>query len=100
MAKRNAKWGAVARDSWHFWGDVAAVVWLRSGRIARGGAAGRKEFALMFAEKLPTHCGYVRALASGKGGRSAVGAADLALRHYGPGVSANRKRLAGDQKDR
>lgn len=87
-------WFALGIDTWQLVGDAAAVIWLRSARLAAGGAQGEREARLMVAEKVAASASLGRKLASGKGGHTPEALARTTVAHYGRRVRANRRRLS------
>lgn len=74
--------------------EAAAVVALRSARLARGGTAARAEATLMLSEKIEA-AGHLTVLAlSGRLGFDPGTVLLNTLRFYREGVRANRQRLA------
>lgn len=103
MAKRNpalaptpdyAAWSQLWFDGWALWYDAATVMWLRSARIAGGGALGTRESQRMISEKLAVNGQLAMQLMTG-GLTNPHAAATTAVRTYGRTVRANRRRLEG-----
>ena len=46
-----ADWMNLAGQSWMLWGEAASVIWLRSLKLAGGGASARNEAVRMVSEK-------------------------------------------------
>ena len=47
-----ADWMNLAGQSWMLWGEAASVIWLRSLKLAGGGASARNEAVRMVSEKV------------------------------------------------
>jgi hypothetical protein len=88
-------WFATSLETWALCADAAAVVGLRSAKIARGGAAGAAEAQLMVEEKLRAAATVNAALLTGRYGSDPQRVAEGVLGHYGRAVRANRRRLSG-----
>lgn len=69
-------------------------MWLRSARIAGGGALGTRESQRMISEKIAANGELAMTLMTG-GLTSPHAAATTAVRTYGKSVRANRRRLEG-----
>lgn len=74
--------------------DMSVVIPLRLARIAAGGPRGQQEAARMVQEKLTANAALGMGLLTGSLGTTAEAIAKGTLGHYGPRVSANRKRLS------
>lgn len=89
-----AAWSKLWFDGWALWFDAATVMWLRSARIAGGGALGTRESQRMVAEKAAANAELATLLLTG-GLTTPHAAATTAVRTYGKTVRANRRRLEG-----
>ena len=94
--RRSRKRGAqtLGLNLWMLGMDSAAVIGLRSIKLAMGGAGADKESRLMIAEKLAAAAQLPLVLA-GSAATSPSGVARTAVRHYATKVRANRRRLSG-----
>ena len=92
--KRGNPWIGIGFDAWRLSWEAAAVIGLRTFKIAQGGERARAEADLMVQEKLAAGLALqTRAMSGGLGATpAAVSARTLA--HYQRKVSANRRRLA------
>ncbi len=88
-----AAWTRLAWDGWALWLEASSVVWLRSMRLAAGGAAAEREASRMVSEKLAANWELGMKLLWG-GAVSPEQSAHRSLRHYRSKVRANRRRLA------
>jgi hypothetical protein len=77
------------------WMDAASVVWMRSLRIAQGGAGAAAEAELMVGEKIVAQQELWGKLATGKLGENPLAVTINTTRHLRNRVRANRRRLAG-----
>lgn len=85
----------LAMESWRLWTEASAVMWLRSLRLARGGALGEREARRMIEEKVDANMLLGLALLpSLLTGASPEALARRSMGHYGKRVRANRRRLA------
>lgn len=89
-----AAWSKLWFDGWALWWDAAAVMWLRSARMAGGGALAQREGQRMVAEKAAANAELATMLLTG-GLTSPQAAATTVVRTYGRTVRANRRRLEG-----
>lgn len=88
-----ANWMSLAGQSWLLWGEAASVIWLRSWRLAGGGAPARTEAVRMVSEKMASQVELGMAMmASPLQGPEA--ATRGALHHYRSKVRSNRERLS------
>lgn len=76
-------------------GDAAAVIQLRVAKIARGGAAGKREAKLMVSEKVRAALHIQRALVTGRLGCLPGKVAKATFAYYAGKIRANRRRLEG-----
>lgn len=74
--------------------EAAAVVWLRSLRLAKGGPDGLAEAQLMISEKFAAQQELIARLAAGKLGRTPLAVSAGMTRYVLKGVRANRRRLS------
>lgn len=88
-----ADWYAIGLQAWGLWAEAGMVIWLRSMRIAAGGAAAEREAALMVTEKMAAGMDLAFKMATAAA-PTPEGAARRTMRHYGKLVSANRRRLS------
>jgi hypothetical protein len=86
--------GMLGGDMAALWFEVVSVVWLRSGKIVRGGRGAAAEAELMIGEKIAAHQELATRLATGRLGSTPVAVAANATRYVLRGVRANRRRLA------
>jgi hypothetical protein len=93
MARKQANWFGMGMDAWQLGLDAAQVMWLRTSMIALGGAKAELEAVRMVEEKVAANADFAWLLATGAAGTTPASATRRALRHYGPRVRANRKRL-------
>lgn len=92
--ERLVGWMDLALEGWQLWGEAASVIWLRSWRIAGGGAAGRKEATRMVSEKVSASLELGVAML-GQPLQGPEQATRTSLRHYRSKVRSNHRRLAG-----
>lgn len=90
-------WTRMTMDMWRMWFDAGQVVWLRSMRLAQGGALGERESRRMVSEKLAAPWELAMSLALdprayGKEAPQHVARRSVSL--YGGKVRANRRRLS------
>jgi hypothetical protein len=78
------------------WEEAAAVVWLRSLKLARGGQEGLAEAQLMVSEKFAAQQDLIARFGAGKLGRTPLGVTGGVTRYVLKGVRANRRRLSRD----
>lgn len=90
-----ADWTAATIAAWSLALDAAVVIGLRSGKIAMGGDAARREAALMVSEKIATVVDLQSALLGGRLGTDPLAMTTAVLDVYTRKVRANRKRLIG-----
>lgn len=76
------------------WGEAAAVVWLRSRRLAGGGPEALAEAELMVSEKVAAQQELLQRLAQGRLGKTPLAVTATATRYLLKGVRANRRRLS------
>jgi hypothetical protein len=76
------------------WAEAAAVVWLRSKKLAEGGPGAMAEAELMVTEKIASNQELLARLASGKLGKTPLAVTAKTARYYLTGVRANRRRLS------
>lgn len=82
-------------DSWALGMDAGLVAGLRVMKISAGGPGAAAEARRMVAEKVEAAVGLQMLALTGGLGNSVETAAAGSLKHYGPKVRANRRRLAG-----
>jgi hypothetical protein len=87
-------WISLAFESWRLWAEASMVVWLRTARLAQGGALAQREAARMVSEKWLAAALLGPATLAGRGIATPEGSARKAVRHYRTRVSANRRRLS------
>jgi hypothetical protein len=87
---------ALSCDICALWEDAAAVVWLRSLKLARGGQEGLAEAQLMVREKLTAQQDLIARLGAGKLGRTPLAVTGGVTRYVLKRVRANRRRLSRD----
>jgi hypothetical protein len=93
MYRRNP-WLRVAASAWLLSADAAAVIALRTAKLAGGGAAAGIEARHMISEKLEAVSALQMMALSGALGWSAPAAATKTIAHYRRKVRANRRRLS------
>ena len=94
MPKRsNNGWMTAGFDAWTLGWEAAAVIGLRSIRIAKGGAAAQRETERMVSEKLAATTELQWAMMTGSLGTDPATATRKALAHYRRKVRANARRL-------
>ncbi|MBW8753355.1 MAG: hypothetical protein JF595_04280 [Sphingomonadales bacterium] len=84
----------IGGDLCALWAEAAAVVWLRSKKLAEGGPGGLAEAGLMFTEKFAASQDLLAQLAAGKLGKHPLAVTAKTTRYYLTGVRANRRRLS------
>lgn len=85
---------ALGGDLCALWLEAAAVVSLRSWRLASGGPEAAKEASLMVNEKLAAQQELAARLAAGRLGKSPLAVTAGMTRYVLRGVRANRRRLS------
>jgi hypothetical protein len=95
MPRSKKTWLSLSRDAWALGAESAAVIALRSAKLARGGPAAKAESQRMVAEKVEAARQLQVMALTGALGFTAHGAAKKALKHYRRKVRANRRRLSG-----
>ncbi len=86
-------WMSLAGQSWMLWGEAASVIWLRSLKLAGGGASARNEAVRMVSEKVASQVELGMAMMANPTQSPEV-AARASLQHYRSKVRSNRKRLS------
>ncbi|GGD55074.1 hypothetical protein [Croceicoccus mobilis] len=90
---------ALASSAWWLWAESWFVIWSRTMLIATGDANGQREASRMVMEKLEANAELGMKLMTGQ-----LGYGDKAVKnslvHYGRKVSANRRRLSGQNKSK
>lgn len=86
-------WMNLAGQSWMLWGEAASVIWLRSLKLAGGGASARNEAVRMVSEKVASQVELGMAMMTNpmQGPEAATRAS---LQHYRSKVRSNRRRLS------
>ncbi len=74
--------------------EASSVIWLRSMRIAAGGALGRREGRIMIEEKVQANIALTVDLMTHAIGATPQSIASRSMDHYTSRVRANRKRLS------
>ena len=82
-------------DGWALGMDASTVAGLRMMKISAGGPKAVKEAQRMVTEKVEAAIGLQMLALTGGLGTSVESATARSLRHYGPKVRANRRRLTG-----
>jgi len=80
-------------DSWVLGMDATMVAGLRMAKISAGGPKAAAEARRMVTEKVEAAVGLQMLALTGGLGSSVESATARSLRHYGPKVRANRRRL-------
>lgn len=94
MSKRSTRsWMNAGFDAWSLGWESAAVIGLRSAKIARGGAEAQRETELMISEKMTAAFELQMAMMTGAMGMSPATSTRKALAHYRRKVRANARRL-------
>ena len=88
-----AGWATAGFDAWTLGIEAAAVMGLRTAKIAMGGDPDGSEARLMVAEKLQSTFELQMAMVTGGLGATPLQGSRAVLRHYKRKVSANRRRL-------
>jgi hypothetical protein len=88
-----AGWATAGFDAWALGIEAAAVMGLRTAKIAGGGDLDGRETRLMVAEKLQSTFELQVAMITGALGLTPLQGSTAVLRHYKRKVSANRRRL-------
>jgi hypothetical protein len=86
-------WFRAGLDAWSLAVEASSVIFLRTLKIAAGGAAGEAETRRMVSEKIESGLALQALALSGGLGNTAHGAATKTLAYYRRKVSANRRRL-------
>lgn len=94
MANNENDWFTLSMRCWTMGSEAAMVVWLRSMRIAMGGAAADSETRRMVEEKMTAAMLLGTGLMTGKLGSSPEAIAGRTIDFYDRRVRANRKRLS------
>ena len=87
-------WINAGLDGWLLAAEAAAVIGLRSARLAAGGDAGTREAALMVQEKIGAALELQAELLGAGLTLTPLAGTQKALRHYRRKVAANRRRLS------
>ena len=87
-------WATAGLDAWLLGIEAAAVIGLRTAKIAGGGDPDGRETRLMVAEKMQSAFELQVAMVTGALGATPLSGSRAVLRHYKRKVSANRRRLA------
>lgn len=90
---QTADWMSLAGQGWKLWGEAASVIWLRSLRLAGGGASARSEAVRMVSEKVASQVELGMAMMANPM-QGAKAATRTSLRHYRSRVRSNRRRLS------
>jgi hypothetical protein len=85
---------ALSGDLCDLWAEAAAVVWLRSLKLAKGGPDGFAEAKLMIGEKCKAQKDLIGRLNAGKLGATPLAVSAGVTRYLLKGVRANRRRLS------
>jgi hypothetical protein len=85
---------ALGGDLCALWAEAAAVVWLRSLKLARGGPAASAEAALLVREKYAAQLELLSRFGAGQLGASPLAVSGEVTRYLLKGVRANRRRLS------
>lgn len=94
MSKRSTThWINAGFDAWSLSWEAAAVIGLRSVKIAKGGIEAQRETELMVAEKVAAAVELQMAMMTGTLGTNPATASRKALAHYRRKVRANARRL-------
>lgn len=94
MSKRSTtRWINAGFDAWSLGWEAAAVIGLRSVKIAKGGIEAQRETELMVAEKVAAAVELQMAMMTGALGTNPASASRKALAHYRRKVRANARRL-------
>ena len=94
MRRSKSPWLRLGLDAWTLGGEAAAVMALRSAKLARGGAAAETEARRMVAEKVEAAQALQLLAMTGALGFTVPGAMDKTLKHYRRKVRSNRRRLS------
>lgn len=84
----------LSSDLCALWTEAAAVVWLRSLKLAKGGSEGLAEAQLMVSEKFAAQQELIARLGAGKLGKTPLSVSAGVTRYVLKGVRANRRRLS------
>jgi hypothetical protein len=87
-------WFRAGLDAWSLGVEASSVIFLRTMKIAAGGAAGEAETRRMVNEKIESGLALQALALTGGLGDTAHGVATKTLAHYRRKVRANRRRLA------
>ncbi|MES2336703.1 MAG: hypothetical protein V4537_01250 [Pseudomonadota bacterium] len=88
-----AAWATAGFDAWMLGWQSAAVMGLRTAKIASGGDPDGTETRLMFAEKIETLVELQTKLMTGGMGTTPLSGSQATLKVYRRKVAANRRRL-------
>lgn len=94
MPRTRNPWLRLGQEAWLLGAESAAVIALRSIKIAAGGPAAETEARRMVSEKIEAAQALGVMAATGALGFTAPGVADKSLKHYRRKVRANRRRLS------
>lgn len=94
MARSRNPWFRLGQDAWALGAESAAVMTLRTMKIAAGGAAAEAEARRMVSEKIEAAQALQVMALTGALGLTAPGVVDKSLKHYRRKVKANRRRLS------
>lgn len=86
-------WFSVGADAWLLGFEAAAVIGLRSFRMAQGGSAAHAETQRMISEKIAALFELQQLALAGKLGETAPDTVRKTVAHYQRAVRANRRRL-------
>lgn len=87
-------WLRLGLETWALGWEAGAVMALRTLKLAQGGAAAQAEAVRMVTEKAAAAAELQAKALTGSLGASGHAVARSTVRHYGPKVRRNRKRLA------
>jgi hypothetical protein len=91
---RSTSWMSLAMDGWMLGMDASLVAGLRVMKISAGGPGATAEAQRMVTEKVEAAVALQLIALTGGLGYSVESAAARSLKHYGPKVRANRRRVA------
>jgi hypothetical protein len=94
MSRARNPWAALGLGAWRLGLDSAAVIGLRSLKIAAGGSAGAAEVRRMVTEKIDAALALQALALKGGLGATPQRAAAKTLAHYRRRVQANHRRLS------
>jgi hypothetical protein len=93
MTRLRNPWLRLGQEVWALGAESAAVMTLRTMKIAAGGAAAEAEAQRMVSEKVEAAQALGVMALTGALGFTAPGVVDKSIKHYRRKVSANRRRL-------